>query len=35
MDLSLRIKNEKNPLETEKLIEEYLSLLKKSYGKEN
>jgi len=35
MDLSLRIKNEKNPLETEKLIEEYLSLLNKSYGKEN
>jgi len=35
MDLSLRIKNEKNPLETEKLIEEYLSLINKSYGKEN
>jgi len=34
-DLSLKIKNEKNPIESEKLIEEYLSLLKKTYGKEN
>ena len=32
-EISLKIKNEKNPLETEKLIEEYLNLINQSYGK--
>ncbi|MDD4661812.1 MAG: DNA primase [Candidatus Pacebacteria bacterium] len=34
-DLSLKIKNEKNPLEEEKLIEEYLNLINQSYDKKN
>lgn len=32
-DLSLKIKNEKNPQEVEKLIEEYLNLINQNYGK--
>ena len=31
--LSLKIKNEKNPKEVEKLIEEYLNLINQNYGK--
>lgn len=31
--LSLKIKNEKNPQEVEKLIEEYLNLINQNYGK--
>lgn len=32
-NLSLKIKNEKNPQEVEKLIEEYLNLINQNYGK--
>ncbi|HOI59777.1 MAG TPA: DNA primase [Candidatus Pacearchaeota archaeon] len=32
-NLSLKIKNEKDPLEANKLIEEYLNLINQSYGK--
>jgi hypothetical protein len=32
-ELSLKIKNEKDPIEANKLIEEYLSLINQSYGK--